>query len=50
VIVLGIILCIIGYLTGISPLYTVGSIVLGIGLILLVLGLFGRPVGGRQWY
>jgi hypothetical protein len=50
-IVLGIILCIIGYLTHLSILYTVGSIVLAIGLIFLVLGLIGRPVGGRTaWY
>lgn len=49
-IVLGIILCVIGWATGISILYTLGSIVLAIGLIFLVLGLFGRPVAGRRWY
>jgi hypothetical protein len=49
-IVLGIILCIIGWLTHISALYSIGSIVLAIGLIFLVLGLLGRPVAGRTWY
>jgi hypothetical protein len=50
VIVLGVILLIIGWLTGISILYTVGGILLVIGLILLLLGSVGRPVGGRRWY
>ncbi|HTF52237.1 MAG TPA: DUF6131 family protein [Pseudonocardia sp.] len=49
-IVLGVILLIIGWLTGISILYTVGGILLVIGLILLLLGSVGRPVGGRRWY
>ncbi|HTK67002.1 MAG TPA: DUF6131 family protein [Pseudonocardia sp.] len=49
-IVLGIILCVIGWATGIAPIYTIGSIVLAVGLIFLVLGLFGRPVAGRTWY
>jgi len=50
VIVLGVILLIIGWLTGISILYTVGGILLVVGLILLLLGSVGRPVGGRRWY
>jgi predicted membrane protein len=49
-IVLGIILCVIGWATGLSILYTIGSILLAIGLIFLVLGLIGRPVAGRTWY
>lgn len=49
-VVLGIILLVIGWLTGISILYTVGGILLVIGLILLLLGSVGRPVGGRRWY
>lgn len=49
-IVLGVILLIIGWITGISILYTVGGILLVIGLILLLLGSVGRPVGGRRWY
>jgi hypothetical protein len=47
---LGVILLLIGWLTGISILYTVGSILLVVGLVLLLLGAVGRPVGGRKWY
>lgn len=49
-IVLGVILLLIGWLTGIGILSTVGTILLVIGLILLLLGALGRPVAGRRWY
>lgn len=50
-IVLGIILLVIGWLTGISILYTVGGILLVVGLILLLLGRAGHAVGGRNhWF
>ncbi|GAA1270667.1 hypothetical protein GCM10009609_37220 [Pseudonocardia aurantiaca] len=50
-IVLGLILLIIGYLTGLSLLYTVGGIVLIVGVVFLILGQVGRPVGGRKaWF
>lgn len=50
-IVLGVILLVIGWLTGISILYTVGGILLVVGLILLLLGRTGRAVGGRNhWF
>ncbi|HZZ49480.1 MAG TPA: DUF6131 family protein [Pseudonocardia sp.] len=49
-IVLGVILLIIGWLTGISILYTVGAILLVVGLVLLLLGSVGRGIGGRRWY
>ncbi|GAA5154530.1 hypothetical protein GCM10023321_26490 [Pseudonocardia eucalypti] len=49
-IILGVILLVIGWLTGISILYTVGAILLVVGLILLLLGQVGRPIGGRRWY
>lgn len=50
-IVLGIILLLIGYFTGLSILYTIGGILVVIGIILWVLGAVGRPVGGRRaWY
>lgn len=49
-IVLGVILLLIGWLTGISILYTVGGILLVVGLVLLLLGSAGRGVGGRRWY
>jgi hypothetical protein len=50
VIVLGVILLLIGWLTHLSILYTVGSIVLVVGLVLLLLGAVGRGIGGRRHY
>jgi Family of unknown function (DUF6131) len=50
-IVLGLILLIVGYLLHISILWTIGIIVLIVGIIFLVLGQMGRAVGGRKyWY
>ncbi len=50
-IVLGIVLLLIGYFAGISILYTIGGILLVIGIILWILGAVGRPVGGRKvWF
>jgi hypothetical protein len=49
-IVLGVILLVIGWVTGISILYTIGSILVVIGVILLVLGAIGHPVAGRKYY
>jgi hypothetical protein len=50
-IVIGLILLILGWLLGISILWTVGLIVLIIGIVFLVLGQMGRAVGGRKyWY
>jgi hypothetical protein len=51
VIVLGIILAVIGYFTGIAILETVGGILVVVGLILWILGAVGRPVAGRKvWF
>ncbi len=48
---LGIILLIIGFLTGISIVWTLGIIAVVLGLILFLLGAAGRPLGGRRhWY
>ena len=50
-IVLGVILLLIGYFTGISILYTIGGILVVIGVVLWILGAVGRPVGGRKvWF
>lgn len=50
-IVLGIVLLIIGYVLPFPLLYTLGGILLVIGVIFFVLGGVGRPVGGRRyWY
>jgi hypothetical protein len=51
VIVLGIILAVIGYFTGLAILQTVGGILVVIGVILWILGAAGRPVAGRKvWF
>ncbi|MFD7083823.1 DUF6131 family protein [Streptomyces sp. NPDC059918] len=49
-IVLGVILLIIGFVTGISILWTIGLILAVVGLILWVLGSVGHAVGGRNHY
>lgn len=50
-IVLGLILLLVGYLTSISLLYYLGGILLVVGIVLLILGNIGRPVGGRKvWF
>lgn len=49
-IILGIILLIVGFVFGIQILWTIGIVVLVIGLILMLLGSTGRAVGGRRHY
>ncbi len=49
-IVLGIVLLLIGFLAKIPILWSIGIVVLVIGLILLLLGAAGREVGGRKHY
>lgn len=49
-IILGAILLIIGFVAGIPILWTIGLIVLVVGLILMLLGSTGRAVGGRRHY
>jgi Family of unknown function (DUF6131) len=49
-IVLGVVLLVIGFLTGIAILWTLGIILLLIGLVLAVVGSTGRAVGGRRHY
>lgn len=49
-IVLGIIVLLLGYFLGISILYTLGIILLVIGVVLELLGYMGRPVLGRRHY
>jgi len=50
VIVVGIILLILGFLFKIAILWTLGIIVLVIGLILMLMGSMGRAIGGRRHY
>ena len=50
-IVLGLILLIVGFVTNVAILWTLGIIVLVIGAVLALLGVAGREVGGRRhWY
>lgn len=49
-IIVGLILLLIGFVTGIAILWTLGVIVLVIGLVLWILGSVGHAVGGRRHY
>ncbi|WP_200959737.1 DUF6131 family protein [Mycobacterium sp. Root135] len=49
-IVLGIILLVAGFLLHIPILWTIGIILVVVGLILTLLGSAGRAVGGRRTY
>lgn len=50
VIVTGVVLMLLGYFLGINLLYTVGGILLVIGLVLWIAGALGHAVGGRTHY
>jgi hypothetical protein len=50
VITLGLVLLIIGFLAGIPVLWSIGMLLLIIGLVLWILGSVGRAVGGRKHY
>ncbi|MEU8509850.1 DUF6131 family protein [Streptomyces brevispora] len=49
-IVLGVIVLIVGLLTGIGILWTIGIILVVIGALLWILGFTGHSVGGRRHY
>ena len=49
-IVLGLVLLILGWLLGINILWTIGIILIIVGVILWILGSMGRAVGGRRHY
>ncbi|HEY1486223.1 MAG TPA: DUF6131 family protein [Micromonosporaceae bacterium] len=49
-IILGIILLIIGAIANLSILWTIGAILVVIGVVLWILGSTGRKVGGRRHY
>ncbi|WP_326592671.1 DUF6131 family protein [Streptomyces sp. NBC_01294] len=49
-IVLGVILLIIGWLLGVSILWTLGIVLVVIGVVLWILGAVGHQVGGRRHY
>ncbi|MEU5220572.1 hypothetical protein AB0G79_30820 [Streptomyces sp. NPDC020807] len=49
-ILLGIVLLIIGFVTGISILWTIGIVLVLIGAVLWIMGAAGHAVGGRNHY
>ncbi|MDI3419036.1 DUF6131 family protein [Streptomyces luteolus] len=49
-VLLGIVLLVIGFLAGISILWTIGIVLVVIGAILWILGSVGHAVGGRRHY
>jgi hypothetical protein len=48
--VFGVVLLIIGFVAKIPILWTIGIVVLVVGVVLFVLGSAGRAVGGRRHY
>jgi Family of unknown function (DUF6131) len=50
VIVFGVVLMVLGVLLGIPILWSLGLLLLVVGLVLLLLGRAGRQVGGRAHY
>jgi Family of unknown function (DUF6131) len=49
-IILGVILLIVGFLLKLAIVWTIGIVVLAVGLILVLLGAVGRGLGGRRHY
>ncbi|GGT64590.1 DUF6131 family protein [Streptomyces sp. NBC_00378] len=49
-IILGVILLVIGLVAGISILWTIGIVLVAIGIVLWILGAVGHAVGGRRHY
>jgi hypothetical protein len=46
----GLLLLLIGALTGIAILWTLGVVVIVVGVVLMLLGRLGHPVGSRAHY
>ena len=49
-IIFGLILLLIGFVTGIAIVWTIGMILLVVGLVLWLLGAMGHAIGGRRHY
>jgi len=49
-IIFGLIFLIIGFVSGITVIWTIGMIVLIVGLALWVVGAMGHAVGGRRHF
>jgi hypothetical protein len=50
VVTFGVVLMIIGFLLGVPFLWSIGVLLLLIGLVLWILGSIGHAVGGRRHY
>jgi hypothetical protein len=48
--IFGVVLMLIGFITGIAFLWSIGLLIVIIGLVLWFLGSIGRTVGGRRHY
>lgn len=49
-IVLGVVLMLIGFIAAIPILWSVGILLAVVGVILMILGMAGREIGGRRHY
>jgi len=49
-IILGVLLLIIGFVTGVAIIWTIGIIAVIAGAILALLGFAGHAIGGRKHY
>ena len=49
-VILGVLLLILGWLLGVGILWTIGIILIVVGVILWILGSMGRAVGPRSHY
>jgi hypothetical protein len=49
-IILGLALMLIGFITKLAILWSVGIVVAAVGVVLLLLGAAGREIGGRRHY
>ena len=49
-IIVGLVLLVLGFLLGISILWTIGIVLIVVGAVLWVLGSMNRAVGGRRHY
>jgi hypothetical protein len=50
VLVLGVVLIVVGWLTGIGIIETIGLVLAVVGALLMIAAGFGHPVGGRNYW
>jgi len=50
-IILGIVLLILGFLFSVPVLWTIGLVLVAVGVVLMIIGASGRAIAGRRyWY